>query len=98
VGLVVGIRALMPVEGDLPVALSTLVVASVFLPLVRRVQRAVDRRFFRSRYDAATVVARVAEQLRGSLDLEEVTARARTVVSEVFAPEAMAIWIVEDAR
>ncbi len=97
-GLVVGLRELFPVEGDLPVAVSTLVVALAFLPLVRRVQRVVDRRFFRSRYDAALVVARVAEELRGSLDLDEVTARAKTVVSEVFSPETLAIWVVEHGR
>jgi hypothetical protein len=95
-GLVVALRALVPVEGDLPVALSTLVVALAFLPLVRRVQRVVDRRFFRSRYDAGVVVARVAEELRGSLDLAEVTDRTETVVTEVFAPETVAIWVAKD--
>ncbi len=94
-GLVVGLRELFPVEGDLPVAVSTLVVALAFLPLVRRVQRVVDRRFFRSRYDASVVVARVAEELRGSLDLEDVTARAETVVSEVFSPESVTVWLAE---
>jgi hypothetical protein len=94
-GLVVGIRALAPVEGDLPVALSTLVVAFAFLPLVRRVQRAVDRRFFRSRYDAAVVVARVADELRGSLDLQAVTNRAEVVVTEVFAPELVTVWLAD---
>ena len=94
-GLVVGLRELLPVEGDLPVALSTLVVALAFLPLVRRVQRIVDRRFFRSRYDASVVVARVAEDLRASLDLAEVVNRAEGVVSEVFAPESVSIWLEE---
>jgi hypothetical protein len=96
-GLVVALRALVPVEGDLPVALSTLVVALAFLPLVRRVQRVVDRRFFRSRYDAGVVVARVAEELRGSLDLAEVTDRTETVVTEVFAPETVSIWVATDS-
>ncbi len=95
-GLVVGLRELFPVEGDLPVAVSTLVVALAFLPLVRRVQRVVDRRFFRSRYDASVVVARVAEELRGSLDLEEVTARAESMVSEVFSPESVTVWLAGD--
>ena len=96
-GLVVGFRELLPVEGDLPVALSTLVVALAFLPLARRVQQAVDRRFFRSRYDAGMVMARVAEELRGSIDLEQVVTRARTVVSEVLAPANVSIWVSDAA-
>lgn len=96
-GLVVAIRTLAPVEGDLRVALSTLVVALGFLPLLRRVQRGVDRRFFRSRYDAGVVVARVAEDLRASLDLAEVTARAKATVSDVFNPDAVSIWLSEDS-
>lgn len=92
-GLVVGLRALFPVEGDLPVAVSTLVVAMAFLPLARRVQRFVDRRFFRSRYDASVVVSRVAEELRGSLDLDEVITRTEAVVGDVLAPETVGIWL-----
>ena len=94
-GLVVVLRGLLPVEGDLPVAVSTLVVASAFLPLVRRVQRVVDRRFFRSRYDAGVVVAGFADDLRGSLDLDEVTGRAEAVVDEVLAPESVVVWVAQ---
>jgi hypothetical protein len=95
-GLVVVLRGLVPVSGDLPVAISTLVVALAFLPLVRRVQRVVDRRFFRSRYDAGVVVARVADELRGSLDLAGVTGRVEAVVDEVLAPEVVGVWVAED--
>jgi len=94
-GLVVALRGLLPVEGDLPVAVSTLAVASLFLPLIRRVQRVVDRRFFRSRYDAGVVVARVADELRGSLDIAEVTGRVGSVVDEVFAPVTVGVWVSE---
>jgi hypothetical protein len=94
-GLVVALRGLVPVEGDLPVAVSTLVVAALFLPLVRRVQRVVDRRFFRSRYDAGVVVSRVADELRGSLDLAEVTGRVESVVDEVFVPVTVGVWVAE---
>jgi hypothetical protein len=97
VGLVVTLRSLFPVEGELPVAMSTLAVAVAFLPLARRVQHVVDRRFFRSRYDAAHVVARVAEELRGTLDLDDVTARAEAVVSEVFSPDRVGVWLSNEA-
>lgn len=94
-GLVVGSRSLFPVQGAWPVALSTLLVAFAFLPLARRVQRFVDRRFFRYRYDAAAVVARFAEELRSSLDAEQVAARAGKVLDEVFNPEVVAVWVGE---
>lgn len=92
-GLVVTLRGLLPMSGDLPVAVSTLVVAFLFLPVVRRVQRVVDRRFFRSRYDAGQVVARFANDLRGSLDMSEVTGRVGAVVEEVLGPESVSIWV-----
>jgi hypothetical protein len=94
-GLVVVLRGLVPVSGDLPVAVSTLVVAALFLPLARRVQWFVDRRFFRSRYDAGVVMARVADDLRGSLDLADVTERVEAVVDEVLAPEVVGVWVAE---
>ncbi len=94
--LVVGLRMLLPVHGDLPVAVSTLAVASVFVPLGRRVQRVVDRRFFRSRYNAGVVVARVAEDLRGSLDLAEVTTNVARVIGDVFAPRSVGVWVAPE--
>jgi hypothetical protein len=94
--LVVVLGSLLPVSGDLPVAISTLVAAFAFLPLMRRVQRMVDRRFFRSRYDAGVVVARVADELRGSLDPGEVTGRVEAVVDEVFAPEFVVVWVAAE--
>ncbi len=94
---VVILRSFVPVEGDLRVAISTLAVAVAFLPLARRVQTFVDRRFFRSRYDSAQVVARVAEELSGSLDLGDVTGWAEAVVDEVFAPDSVGVWLADGA-
>ncbi len=94
---VVVLRSFVPVEGDLRVAISTLAVAVAFLPLARRVQTFVDRRFFRSRYDSAQVVARVAGELSGSLDLADVTGWAESVVDEVFAPDSVGVWLADGA-
>ncbi len=96
-GLVVALRGLLPLEGDLPVAISTLLVAWAFFPLVRRVQRVVDRRFFRSHYDAGQVVSRLAADLQGSLNLSDVTARAKATVGEVLAPITLSVWVAEEA-
>jgi hypothetical protein len=97
-GLVVVLRGLFPAEGDLPVALTTLALASAFLPLAKAVQRWVDRRFFRSRYDSGLVVASFADDLRSSLDLADMTDRARNLIDGVFAPEAVAVWIENDSQ
>ncbi len=94
-GIVLILRRLFPVEGDISVAISTLVVAFAFLPLIRRTQRVVDRRFFRSRYDAAVVVAQLATELRGSLDMDRLVDRAVSVIQETFEPEEAGMWIEE---
>ncbi len=91
--LVVTLRSVLPLEGDLPVAVSTLVVAVLFLPLVRRVQRLVDRRFFRSRYDAGVVVARFADDLRSSLEVTDLTSRTEDVITEVLSPMKVEVWL-----
>jgi hypothetical protein len=105
VGVMVGVYAgvislihlAVPLEEDLAVAISTLVAVAISVPLVRRVRDWVDRRFFRSRYDAASVVARVADDLRTTVDLTEVERRAGAVVDDVFAPEAVGIWLAGEA-
>jgi hypothetical protein len=93
--LVLTSRAFLPADDPVAVAVSTLAAAMAFLPLVRWVQGVVDRRFFRSRYDAAVVVSRVAEDLDRSVDPEDITARTRTVILDVFSPEFVSIWIAK---
>ena len=81
-------------EGDtVPVALSTLVVAALFQPVRTRIQRVVDRRFDRGRYDAERTVRRFGERLRNEVDIAAVTTDlARTTVITV-APANLAIWL-----
>jgi hypothetical protein len=76
-----------------------LVVAAGFNPLRRKVQGVVDRRFNRSRYDAADVVARVTDDLRDSVDIDEVVTSIKAVITEVFGPHTLAVWVVgKDSR
>ena len=76
VGAIVGLQALLAqaTSGQtIPVAASTLAVLALFQPLMRRVRRAVDRRFDRARYDADRTAQSFAERLRDEVDLTAVT-------------------------
>jgi hypothetical protein len=82
--------------GDtLPVALSTLAVAALFTPVRRRVQRIVDRRFDRARYDAEGTAAAFSDRLRNEVDLATVTADLGSTVQTAMAPTAMLVWLRE---
>lgn len=80
----------------LAVAASTLVVFALFQPLRKRVQRTVDRRFDRSRYDGERTSAAFSERLRSEVDLTTVTADLDATVRRVMAPTAMGVWLRGD--
>ncbi len=77
----------------LAVAASTLVAASIFQPLRRRVQRAVDRRFDRARYDAEGTVAAFSERLRDEVDITAVIADLDRTATRSFRPATLVIWL-----
>jgi hypothetical protein len=77
----------------LPVAASTLVVFALFQPLRRRVQSAIDRRFYRARYDAERTQAAFAARLRDNIDLESLAAEFRGVVGATVAPVSVGLWL-----
>ena len=99
-GLLVGLYAglvLLATQGlsitsPVAVAASTLAAAALFSPLRRRVQRMVDRRFNRVRYDADQTVAAFAARLRGAVDLDAVRSDLLTVVNTAVEPAHISVW------
>jgi hypothetical protein len=98
VAFVLALQALLaPVtqSNELAVAGSTLLVASLFQPFRRRVQRLVDGRFNRSRYDAERTVAAFAARLRDEVDLESLRAEILATVSATVEPSSVKLWLRE---
>jgi hypothetical protein len=79
------------------VAASTLVAAALFAPLRRRVQRMVNRRFNRARYDADTLVAAFSGRLNDAVDLVAVRADLVRVTHQALEPAHVAVWLRDGA-
>ena len=96
-GLVLLATHVLPVRSAVAVAASTLIAAALFNPVRRRVQRAVDRRFNRARYDAEAVVAAFTGRLRHTVDFDAVREDLVGVVDEAFQPTQVSVWLAPTA-
>ena len=94
-GLVLLSTDVLGLSSSVAVAASTLAAAAAFSPLRRRVQRVVDRRFNRARYDADVTVAAFAARLREEVDLDSVRADLAGVVTRTLEPAHLSVWLGE---
>ena len=93
VGIVVLTTDVLSFSSPIAVAASTLAAAALFSPIRNRVQRLVDRRFNRVRYDADATVAAFSARLREAVDLDAVRMDLLDVVGRAVEPAHAAIWI-----
>ena len=94
--LVLGLQALLSglIGGEtIPVALSTLTIAALFGPLRSRVREAVDRRFYRSRYDTQQLFETFAARLRDEVAIDSVSAALTDTATRAVRPASVGVWI-----
>jgi hypothetical protein len=90
-----GLVRLLTGQSQSPVVtvLSTLVIAALFVPLRRRVQAFIDRRFYRRKYDAARTLATFSNTVRDEVELSRLDERLTEVVEETLQPETVTLWL-----
>jgi hypothetical protein len=87
-GCITGIES-----SPIAIVLSTLAIAALFSPLHRRTQDFIDRRFYRSKYNAEQALEAFAALARSETDLEALTGKLMDLISETMQPEKISIWL-----
>jgi hypothetical protein len=82
-------------QNQVATSLATLLMAALFRPLHRRLQEAIDRRFYRRKYDAEQVLAAFSDRLRSETDLDRLTMQLASTVHETLQPALVSVWLIE---
>jgi len=96
--VVTSVSLLLPDQSTIAVALATLAAAALFLPLLRWLQRRIDRRFDREHYDAEAVVEHFGERLRTGADPAATTPDLLIAVERTLQPAHVGVWTRAEPR
>jgi hypothetical protein len=106
VGCIIGFQAISQsvlhapggADNPLTIVISTLLIAALFQPLRRRVQRAVDRHFYRTKYDARKAVEAFGVTLRQEVDLDSFSQHLLTVAQQTMEPAHLSLWLNDTSQ
>ena len=91
-------RSVTGEESQLALVLSTLAIAALFNPLRKWIQGVIDRRFYRSRYDAVRTLETFSAKLRGEVDLNKLSDELTQAVAESLQPNGVKLWLKSSKR
>jgi hypothetical protein len=93
VGLQAVFRGLLQQTSELAIVVSTLVIAALFQPLRARLQTSIDRRFYRSTYDAARLLTAFGETLSQEVDVSHLRDQLLALVQQTMQPTQVSLWL-----